>query len=61
PLAHAQFPLIIKSQLLYQTASPRFIDDLIGDTTPATSQFAKMYAKMEKKPVIIDSSTFRIE
>ena len=52
-----QFPLTIQSQLLYQTAAPRFIADLSRDATVAAAEFAKMYAKMDKDPIVIDAKT----
>jgi hypothetical protein len=57
-LSDAHFPVTIKAQLLYQSSSPRFLDDLVQEDAPAISRFKKMYAQADNTPIVIDSITY---
>lgn len=60
PIMEARYPLAVKAQLLYQSSSPRFLDDLLQDDTPAISQFKEMYAHEANIPVVIDVASYNL-
>ena len=55
-VADASFPLTITAQLLYQSSSPQFIENLLMDDTPTISRFKNIYASTPNTPVIIGSA-----
>lgn len=61
PIENAQFPIRIETQLLYQTASPRFIEDLMQNSTSAIIRFEQMYSLMNYEPVVIDSLSLQVD
>jgi hypothetical protein len=59
-LNNASTPLTIKAELLYQSSSPRFLNDLFGDDTPAVSRFREMYFQADNRPILIDSTKYTL-
>jgi len=59
-LDKVRFPLTIEAELLYQTGSPRFMDNLFKDDTAAVLRFQEMYLKTNRGPVIIDSTSYTL-
>jgi hypothetical protein len=57
-LNNARHPLTIKAELLYQSSSPWFLNDLFGDDTPAVSRLKEMYSKADNYPIVVDSTTY---
>jgi len=49
-------PLTVRAQLLYQSASHRFVEDLRQDTTDAVARFASYYDAADKAPVTVASA-----
>lgn len=56
----ARYPLTIRAQLLYQSNSPRFLDNLLQDDTPAVSRFRKMLTDTDNTPNVVDSITYDV-
>lgn len=54
-LNDAEFPLSIKAQLLYQSSSTGFLDNLFQDDTPAISRFKEIYSHADMTPTVVDS------
>lgn len=51
----AHYPLTVRAELLYQSASRRFLENLFTDETPAVSQFRQMYQESDNFPIVVDS------
>lgn len=49
----AQGPLTLHIELLYQTLSYAFVQDLLEDQTPLTEQFDGYYAEADKAPLLV--------
>ena len=52
----ARHPLTVKVELLYQSSSPRFLENFFTDDTPAVSQLKQMYQDSDNPPIIVDSA-----
>jgi len=57
-LDEVHFPLTINVRLLYQSTTPRFLDDLLQDDAPAISSFRQMYAQADNSPSVVDSISY---
>jgi hypothetical protein len=44
------------ARLLYQSAAPRFVEDLLAYDTPEVNRFASFYQGADKAPIVIDSA-----
>lgn len=60
PINSGRHPLAIQAQLMYQTSTPRFIENLLVDDTPAVSRLQKMYAQSGNDPIVVDSLTLAL-
>jgi hypothetical protein len=47
-------------ELLYQTASPNFVDDLLRHDTSSVTRFAGYYNDAEKNPLVIQSASVAV-
>jgi len=55
-------PYIIKVELLYQTVSYRFVQDLlIDDNIDLVETFGSLYEKVDKSPILISSATQTVQ
>jgi hypothetical protein len=59
-LNNARYPLTIKAELLYQSSSPWFLNDLFGDDTPAVARFKGMFAEGDNRPVVVDTIAYEL-
>ncbi len=48
-------PFTLKAELLYQTVSYQFVEDLRRDDTDEVERFGNYFDKADKSPVVIDS------
>ncbi len=55
--ASASTDYIISAELLYQTAMPRFIADILQHDTPEVTRFAGYYQNADKAPIVVASAT----
>ena len=60
-VTNAHYPLAIRAQLLYQSNSSRFINNLLQDDTPAVSRLRKMLLDTDNTPAVVDSITSNLD
>jgi hypothetical protein len=60
PVQGARYPLRVEAELLYQTASPRFVKDLLRSETAEAKAFDARYADADKQPFRIASTSLEI-
>ena len=55
--ASASQDYTIQAELLYQTAMPRFIADILQHDTPEVTRFSGYYQNADKSPIVVASTT----
>jgi len=55
----AEYPLAINVELLYQSNSPRFLEDLIREETPAVARFSQISSDSKNTPVTVDAIRYQ--
>ncbi len=57
----ARGPFTVRAELLYQTASARFLDELFAVGTPETARFQRMWRQAPRRPERMDAVAYRVE
>ena len=56
----AAYPITIEVELVYQSAAPRFIADILSEDTPAVNEFAAMWAGADNTPVTVATALAQV-
>jgi hypothetical protein len=61
PIEGAVWPLQVEAELLYQTVSRGFVEDLLRSDTEPGREFRSLYEKADKQPLRIARTSIRVE